>query len=70
MEKLQSFDLRLEKYCEFCPYFKPDVDKTEITSYKDSTPKFLTTISCEHHGKCEQIMARAKEVANEKTEKI
>jgi hypothetical protein len=70
MEKSQSFDLRLEKYCEFCPDFEADVEKIDITVMSDPTQKVLTTIRCEHSGRCERIMARAKEMANEEAEKI
>lgn len=70
MEKYKSFDLRLEPYCEFCPDFYADIIKTDITVLNDPTQKVLTSIQCEHRGRCERIMLRAKEMANERTEKI
>lgn len=70
MRNYQSFELLLQDYCEFCPDFEPDVEKTEVTVLMDPTQKVLTAIKCQHCGRCERIMARAKEMADEKSKKI
>ena len=71
MGNYESFDLILEPYCEFCPDFEPDVEKTEVTVLADPTQKVLTSIRCEHRGRCERITARLKEAAQrEKAEKV
>lgn len=59
-----GFDLRLEPYCAFCPHFKPDVEKMDVTVVSDKIPRVLTTIRCEHRGLCEQVNKRMVEVEN------
>lgn len=70
MKNYQSFELQLQNYCEFCPDFEPEVEKIEITVMADPTQKVLTSIKCEHRGRCERIMARAKEMTHENPKKI
>lgn len=71
MGKMQSYDLILEPYCEFCPDFDADVEQTDITVLMDTSPKAVTTIRCSHRGRCKRIMARMKERAkNEKAENV
>lgn len=71
MRKMQSYDLILKPYCEFCPDFDADVEQTDITTLMDTSPKVVTAIRCSHRGRCERIMARVKERAkNEKAENV
>lgn len=59
-----GFDLSIKPYCAFCPHFKPDVEKIDITVISDKIPRTLTAIRCEHRVLCEQINERMTEVAN------
>lgn len=53
-----GMELRVKDYCAFCPDFEADVDKADITVLADRTQRVLTTIRCEHAGKCERIYGR------------
>ena len=51
--------LEVEKYCENCPEFEADVDKTSyISSSMQSIHESFcnTVISCEHKNRCRVIM--------------
>ena len=58
---VDGFDLHLKDYCSNCGDFEPDVEKTEMTCFGDRAPVYLTTITCENAGTCEQISERLKE---------
>lgn len=52
-------NLKVEKYCENCPEFEADVDKTSyFSSSMQSIHKSFcnTVITCEHRGRCRVIM--------------
>lgn len=54
----KGFDLSLEPYCDYCPSFEPDVEKTEITKPVDLEKKVRTTIRCKYRGICKRICLR------------
>lgn len=70
MGKYESYNLMLQSYCEFCPDFEPNIEKTEITVLNDTTIKTLTAIRCRHEGRCERMYARIKEKAHETATEI
>lgn len=50
-------DLNVEKYCDECPYFEPDVINPE-TLYCDGKPNVSlgdTHIYCTHKNKCARV---------------
>lgn len=49
--------LRVEPYCQDCPYFEPLVIKSEYTRDTEGG-LFHTDICCESHRKCENIALR------------
>lgn len=63
MGKMESFNLLLQPYCEFCPDFSADVEQTDVTVLMDTTPKVVTAIRCHHRGKCARVTARVREMA-------
>lgn len=56
--------LQIEKYCERCSEFEPDVEKTnykdmQFTDYTMSERRYFTvcdtTIRCKHRDRCREI---------------
>lgn len=67
MKITESFNLALEPYCEYCPGFEPDVDKTDVTCFGDKVPKAIITISCCWGRRCENAVERVKNYEKSKT---
>ena len=45
--------LKVKPYCDNCPHFLPDVEKSEL-AYSGKSD-FITEIFCEHRRECEEI---------------
>ena len=55
---IESFELELDKFCEGCGHFKPDVNKIDVSTMEDmfeNTPKFRTYIKCENCEVCKHV---------------
>ena len=46
-----SISLNVEKYCEDCADFEPDVDKIEIDEF-DGSVRCMTTVVCKNKDRC------------------
>ena len=64
-------NLIVEEYCDECPYFKPEVDKEDITCealyWADRRVRSNTTITCQHASRCaviKEYLNRTKENLN------
>lgn len=60
MNMADGINLELNKYCSYCPYFEPRVDKVDCSSVAEQN-KAITTITCRNDGMCEQIKSRLNE---------
>ena len=49
--------LEVEKYCQNCPEFEPDVVKFQLGFDNDPTTTNDTRIMCEHREHCERIFS-------------
>ena len=63
MDKLESFELELDDFCEGCGYFEPDVTKVEVTTMEDMfnhDKKFRTYIKCTKCEVCRHVAKKSK----------
>ena len=49
-----SISLDIEKYCEDCADFEPNVDKIEIDEF-DGSVRCITTVECKNKDRCRSI---------------
>ena len=60
-DQIESFELELDKFCEGCGHFCPDVTKIDVSTMEDmfeKNPKFRTYIKCANSNACERINRR------------
>lgn len=50
-------ELRIADYCHNCPEFEPDIDKYV---FQGTEPIVKTTVTCEHHQRCESMLSYIK----------
>lgn len=51
---ISGFELLLHDFCEFCPDFFPELEKTEYSSL-DGSVSCKTSIRCKNRRHCESI---------------
>ena len=69
-EQIDSFELELDKFCENCGHFCPDVTKIDVSSMEDMfnhDKKFRTYIKCTKCEVCRLIANKVRESKNEQT---
>jgi len=47
--------LNIQKYCDNCPEFEPDVFKRTTHTFDDALTQTDTVISCKHQDRCHEI---------------
>jgi hypothetical protein len=68
-DKIESFELELDKFCEGCGHFCPDVTKIDVSSMEDMfnhDQKFRTYIKCTKCEVCRHVKSKLMESKNEK----
>ena len=68
-DSIESFELELDKFCEGCGYFEPDVTKIDVSSMEDMfnhDKKFRTYIKCTKCEVCRHVKSKVMESKNEK----
>lgn len=68
MDKLDSFELELDDFCEGCGYFEPDVTKVNVSSMGDILNrdiKYRTYIKCTKCEVCRHIANKMRVSENE-----
>lgn len=53
-------ELKVDDFCSYCPHFKANVEKEDVTREFDRTPRVLTYITCSNKRKCERLYERLK----------
>lgn len=48
-------ELIVEDYCQECPEFKPDINRTIQRSWDDKTMVLSTTVFCEYAYRCREM---------------
>ena len=51
---IEGFNLMLQDFCDYCQYFKPEVEQIDCTSFGDA-PKYINNIRCINRQKCARI---------------
>ena len=62
-DSIESFELELDKFCEGCGYFCPDVTKIDVSTMEDMfdhDKKFRTYIKCAKCEGCRNAVKNAK----------
>lgn len=68
-DQIESFELELDKFCEGCGHFCPDVTKIDVSSMEDMfnhDKKFRTYIKCTKCEVCRHVKSKVMESKNEK----
>lgn len=55
---MKGYELRLQEFCEFCPDFKPSVDKVDCSDV--GCTRFINSIHCINQERCRTIAANLK----------
>ena len=70
MRDLDSFELKLDDFCEGCGYFEPPVTKIEVSSLEvmfNHDRKFRTYIKCTKCEVCRHTANKVRASKNEQT---
>lgn len=62
-DKIESFELELDKFCEGCGHFCPDVTKIDVSNMEDMfnhDKKFRTYIKCTKCEVCRHVAKKSK----------
>ena len=54
-------ELIVEDYCQECPMFTPDIDRTIARSWDDKKMMLSTTVFCQHAYRCREMAKHFKE---------
>lgn len=69
-DQIESFELELDKFCEGCGHFCPDITKIDVSSMEDMfnhDKKFRTYIKCTKCEVCRHIANKVRASKNEQT---
>ena len=69
-EQIESFELELDKFCENCGHFCPDVTKIDVSTMEDMLnhdQKFRTYIKCTKCEVCRHTANKVRASKNEQT---
>lgn len=67
MSKIESFELELEDFCEYCGNFESDITTIDVSTMEElfeKTSKHRTYITCRHIEKCRRIKRLFKPADN------
>ena len=68
-DSIESFELELDKFCEGCGHFCPDVTKIDVSTMEDMfdhDKKFRTYIKCTKCEVCRHVKSKVMESKNER----
>lgn len=54
-QTFESVFLDIDPYCDGCPYFKAETEKTEVLTVEDDVVSCRVRITCKSAGKCQRI---------------
>lgn len=52
--KIEGFNLMLQDFCDYCQYFKPEVEQIDCTSFSEAS-KYINNIRCVNRQKCARV---------------
>lgn len=67
--KVEGFNLMLQDFCDFCQYFKPEVEQINCTSFGEAT-KYINNIRCVNRQKCARIAENLENKINGESREI
>ena len=71
VNRVDGIEMILHEYCDFCPDFEVEVDKTDITSASDPAKRTQTWIRCGNSEKCARLKERLeKEISHAGTKRL
>lgn len=63
---VKGFNLELQEFCDYCKYFKPEVEQIDYT-FCGEVPGYINYIRCANEERCARLAENLKSKINGKS---